>query len=193
MRSPPRRTSPPSGGNTPAMTLKQVVLPAPFGPIRAQISPSRTAKRTSSTARKPRKCLEMPSTSRSGAIELARFAPRTEPGRAAGRRPDAMRQEDDHREETNTVEDLLGARRLHAEGVQQIGQALGEPGEQERPQNRTEQRAVAADDRRQDQLDRPRDVENLLGKQVVVIKREEHASGARVALAATPCGHSFAE
>src|ERR1700693_6334394 len=88
-----------------------------------------------------------------------------------------MRQEDDHREEANAVENLLGARRFHAEDMQQIGQALGEPSEQKRSQNRPEERADAADDRCQDQLDRTRDMENLLGEQVVVIKSEEYAGG----------------
>ena len=40
--SPAKRTSPVVGRNTPVITLKAVVLPAPLGPIRPRISPSLT-------------------------------------------------------------------------------------------------------------------------------------------------------
>ena len=46
-----------SGASTPAIMLNSVVLPAPFGPITARISPGATAKLTLSTASSPRKRL----------------------------------------------------------------------------------------------------------------------------------------
>ena len=53
--APSKRMSPASGLNTPAMRLNSVVLPAPFGPMTAKISPGATASDTSSTATSPRK------------------------------------------------------------------------------------------------------------------------------------------
>ena len=51
----PNRMSPVSGASWPLIMLKQVDLPAPFGPISARNSPSPTSKLTSSTARTPPK------------------------------------------------------------------------------------------------------------------------------------------
>ncbi len=48
MRSPANRTAPSVGENTPVMTLNTVVLPAPFGPMSAKISPSCTVRFASS-------------------------------------------------------------------------------------------------------------------------------------------------
>src|SRR4030095_1000881 len=63
--------------------LKQVVLPAPLGPMRAWIAPRRTRSRTLFTARNPRNSLVRSSVSRmtSSAISGAR-ARRVEPGLA---------------------------------------------------------------------------------------------------------------
>src|SRR5215831_7232877 len=47
------RTLPASGFRSPAIMLNRVVLPAPFGPITAQISPSPTSKLMESTASRP--------------------------------------------------------------------------------------------------------------------------------------------
>ena len=49
------RDRPESGASAPAIKLKSVVLPAPFGPITAKISPASTEKLTASTAVNPRK------------------------------------------------------------------------------------------------------------------------------------------
>src|SRR3954447_1089697 len=46
-------TSPDVGAYTPVIALKQVVLPAPFGPIRPRISPGRMSNDTSSSATTP--------------------------------------------------------------------------------------------------------------------------------------------
>ena len=63
---PPSSTEPPSGFNWPLTILKQVVLPAPLGPIKASISPARRLKLTSSTARRPPKALARWDTRSSG-------------------------------------------------------------------------------------------------------------------------------
>jgi len=57
IRAPANEIEPWSGASTPAIRLNSVVLPAPFGPITAKISPSPTAKLTPSTAVSPRKRL----------------------------------------------------------------------------------------------------------------------------------------
>ena len=53
----PMVTRPEVGGSRPAMTLKSVVLPAPFGPISPVIEPVSIFKEAPSTAWKPPKCL----------------------------------------------------------------------------------------------------------------------------------------
>src|SRR5215831_4401890 len=53
MLAPSNSTVPSLGGIRPVMPLKSVVLPAPLGPISANISPRLTSKLTSSTAVRP--------------------------------------------------------------------------------------------------------------------------------------------
>src|SRR5690348_5306186 len=60
--SPRKRTEPALGLSAPAIRLKVVLLPEPFGPIRPRISPSATSKETFLTARKPSKSFVSPST-----------------------------------------------------------------------------------------------------------------------------------
>ena len=55
MLSPRRRISPLSGGKSPVATLKKVVFPAPFGPMRPMIPPSGMTRSTSLTAVRPPK------------------------------------------------------------------------------------------------------------------------------------------
>src|SRR5919199_4199801 len=57
MRSPLNSTWPAVGLRKEAMSLKRVLLPAPFGPMTARISPSSTSKLTSLTASRPPKRL----------------------------------------------------------------------------------------------------------------------------------------
>src|SRR5437762_4801301 len=60
--SPRKRTEPDVGRNAPAIRLKVVLFPEPFGPMRPRISPSATSNETFLTARKPSKLLVSPST-----------------------------------------------------------------------------------------------------------------------------------
>src|ERR1700752_2790261 len=59
---PRKRTEPALGLSAPAIRLKVVLLPEPFGPMRPRISPSATSKETFLTARKPSKSFVSPST-----------------------------------------------------------------------------------------------------------------------------------
>src|SRR5438128_6819231 len=68
-RSPPSRISPPSAGVRPLITLKSVVLPAPFGPMRPVIEPSRTESVHPASASTPPKRLVIPVTEGSGIVE----------------------------------------------------------------------------------------------------------------------------
>src|SRR5712691_10251605 len=58
---PKKEMAPVLTGSEPEMRLNSVVLPAPFGPMRARRSPGRTASDTSPTACSPPKYLETPS------------------------------------------------------------------------------------------------------------------------------------
>src|SRR5918995_6068263 len=84
--------SPLSGVWTPAIMLKMVVLPAPFGPIKATIEPSATEKLAACTARKPRNDFERLSTANTLAhqAELLRE-----------RRPHALGQEHHHEQQAH--------------------------------------------------------------------------------------------
>src|SRR3974390_249574 len=62
--SPAKRTSPRSGRSSPASWPMRVVLPAPFGPMIACVSPSRTSSSTPSLASRAPKVLVRPRTSR---------------------------------------------------------------------------------------------------------------------------------
>ena len=63
--SPANLTEPAVGAYMPAMQLKIVLLPEPFGPIRPTISPSLTSNETLETAVKPPNILVRPLTVRS--------------------------------------------------------------------------------------------------------------------------------
>ena len=61
---------PSSGASWPFSMLKQVLLPAPFGPISASSSPGSIAKDTSATAWTPPNALRSPSTSRTALMPV---------------------------------------------------------------------------------------------------------------------------
>src|SRR5206468_2546989 len=64
--SPRYATAPSSARSRPARMLKNVDLPAPFGPMSARISPRARSKLTPSTARTPPNALRTPTTRSSG-------------------------------------------------------------------------------------------------------------------------------
>src|SRR6266581_6420529 len=74
MSSPANRMRPASGRRLPASWPMKVVLPAPFGPMMACVSPSRTSRSMPSVARKAPKLFVSPLTSSIGLVEDARQA-----------------------------------------------------------------------------------------------------------------------
>src|ERR671933_797879 len=66
MSSPAKTMRPASGRRLPASWLMKVVFPAPFGPITACVSASRTSKSTPSVARSAPKLFTRPRTSSIG-------------------------------------------------------------------------------------------------------------------------------
>src|SRR6266850_7744338 len=105
MSSPAKRMRPPSGRRLPASWPMKVVLPAPFGPMMACVSPSRTSRSMPSVARSAPKLFVNPRTSSIGLVE--------HPRQAAA--------EEDHREDEQRAEDHLpvlrpaGQKVLHEE------------------------------------------------------------------------------
>src|SRR5829696_9014270 len=93
------------------MTLKKVVLPAPFGPISAVIDPSRIERLARFTARIPPKRLITPSASkirpsagapRGSFTEHHLLAPAEEPLRAEGHQPDEDEADDDEAQRSDS-------------------------------------------------------------------------------------------
>ena len=82
MSSSPSLIAPEVGAKKPLMRLKNVVLPAPFGPMIARSSPGSIASETPSTAIRLPKCLETLSTSEQAhAAALPRKTPRMPRGK----------------------------------------------------------------------------------------------------------------
>src|SRR5438477_12353963 len=91
MSSPPKTMRPPSGRRLPASCPMKVVLPAPFGPMMACVSPSRTSKSMPSVARSAPKLFVNWRTSSIGSVE----------------NPRQSAAEEDHREDEQRGEDDL--------------------------------------------------------------------------------------
>src|SRR5688572_22730283 len=91
MSSPPKAMRPESGRRLPASWPMKVVLPAPFGPMTACVSPSRTSKSMPSHARRAPKVFVKLLTSSIGLVEDSREAA----------------PEEDHREHEQGPEDHL--------------------------------------------------------------------------------------
>src|SRR5436305_10201502 len=78
--SPPNRTDPAVGTRSPDRQLKNVDLPAPFGPIRPMMSPSSTSRSASETARKlPNVCVTERASSSMADLRRRRRPPHREP------------------------------------------------------------------------------------------------------------------
>src|SRR5512132_717624 len=74
MSSPSNRTWPVVGLYTPVSMLKNVVLPAPFGPIKLTVEPRGIVKSTSSTASKPPNSLRSCAVTRTSSL-IGRLLP----------------------------------------------------------------------------------------------------------------------
>src|SRR2546421_1926067 len=88
MSSPPKTMLPASGRRLPASWPMKVVWPAPFGPMTACVSPSRTSRSMPSLARSAPKLFLNPRTSSIGFIEDTRQAPAEEDHREDKERPE---------------------------------------------------------------------------------------------------------
>src|SRR5512132_3084731 len=125
MSSAPKRTSPRSGRSSPEICLMKVVLPAPFGPITAWVSPSRTSKSTPSVASSAPKDLRSLRVSRS---RLAMF-PRQQTREPAPRKQ--HHEDQDHAQIQLPV--LVHPLGQHAPSLQQVLQQQQRPGTEQRP------------------------------------------------------------
>src|ERR1700722_10822223 len=140
VRSAPLKTIRPVVGTvSPARQLKNVDLPAPFGPMRPMISPWSTSRSAPATARKLPNALETFFASSSmGAFPKA-FAERGH--QAPPQFEQAARLETRNHDDDAAIEDVGQARSAAAEPA--IGRGL-QWDEDQRPDQRTEQRAGAA-------------------------------------------------
>src|SRR5206468_8913912 len=114
MSSPSNTIEPRVGRRKPVKRLKQVVLPAPFGPIRPTISPLSTVRSTRLTAASPPKSRVSSRVSRS-ATKSGRRArrgrrggpPRSERGELAGQGDETAREEENRQQHCDREEDRL--------------------------------------------------------------------------------------
>src|SRR5262245_56561031 len=117
MLSPSKTIEPRVGRRKPVRRLKQVVLPAPLGPIRPTISPLSTARSTLLTAARrpkggvsPRVSRRATGSGRRARSRRRRGPPRLELGQLSGERDEAARQEQDRQQHGDREEDrLVGA------------------------------------------------------------------------------------
>src|SRR5262249_55904041 len=100
------------------MALKQVVLPAPLGPMRPKIWPGSMSKETASSAVRPPKRMVRPSTESSGSANFHRLAPVFQFRGSPPVRDEALRPEDHHHYEG-------GAEHEHAV-LRKASEALGQ-------------------------------------------------------------------
>src|SRR5215475_16193180 len=103
---------PASGPRAPVTRLKNVVLPAPFGPMIAWIPPASTARSSLPSTTSFPKLRESPSTASSGTLTAQR-----EPGQQ-GRVEQPLRPYEHHGQDEKAVEDLAPV--LHR--AQELGQ-----------------------------------------------------------------------
>src|SRR5262249_31424291 len=143
MFSPSKTIEPRVGRRKPLRRLKQVVFPAPLGPISPTISPLSTLSSTSLTAAKPPKSRVSPWVSRSATRSGRRARrrnrggpPRPELGDFPRQCDEAAGQEQDRQQHRDEEEDrLIGA---SAEG-------LGQQRQEDRAHDRADEAATPAD------------------------------------------------
>src|SRR6266536_1007810 len=141
------------------MTLKSVVLPAPFGPMMPTRSPSPTSKLTSRTAVRPPKRLVTRS-SVSMLTHSTASSPRADPRRDAHQ---ALGCPAHHQDEDRSVDDEVDPREAGPEARELRAQVRLEGRDQQRAHERAERRAEAPDDAVQREADREVDREHVEG------------------------------
>src|ERR1041385_7377628 len=146
----------PSGGAAkPEMIENSVVLPAPFGPISAVMRPVSAVNDALSTASNPPKRFDTFSTASSvsataalrrcdvlGLLEHA--------AHARGQSEDAARRKGHHENEHASIDHKVEARRVAGHKLGEFAQRL----DHQRTEKRSDHRADAADDRREQRFDR---------------------------------------
>src|SRR5580700_4144484 len=142
------------GVRNPLIIANKVVLPAPFGPIRAVMRPDSTSSETVSTAINPPKRLLTPSTRSSGSamrlLRLQGFRGSDSLPRLAKQPGNAARSESHNENEDAAVDDEIEPRRVDGDKFCRFAQRL----DHERAEQRAEYRAGAADDGRKQRVDR---------------------------------------
>src|SRR5580693_4244366 len=142
------------GIRNPLIIANKVVLPAPFGPIRAVMRPAWILSETLSTASNPPKRLLTPSTRSSGSamglFRLEGFHGGETLPRFAKQTGNAARGESHDQDKNAAVDDQIEPRRVAGDKLCRFAQRL----DHQRAKQRTEHRAGAANDGRQQRLDR---------------------------------------
>src|SRR5687767_12783375 len=141
---PTKRMSPASGRTNPEIWANRVVLPAPFGPISAEIEPASTVSDTAFVATTPPKRLVTPTIS-----SMAR-ARQQAAQRDAAEAEQPVRHERYHEHQQHTVEHEIETRRLAEAHLADLGNAVQRKCAEHRPEHGAE----PADDRRQQGFDR---------------------------------------
>src|ERR1700682_1921902 len=131
-------------GTYPVMTLTSVVLPAPLGPISPWIEPCSTSSDTSSTAWTPPKCRWTLSRRRSTDSSSTRPPRGLDDGQPTAA-DNALRSEDDHRDQEDAADDVD----VWAGGVEDVGKQRDD----QRAQHRAEDESAAAEHRKSQDLD----------------------------------------
>src|SRR6266536_5092103 len=151
------------------MTLKRVVLPAPFGPMMPTISPGAARSETSPTAVSPPKRLVTASSSSIAARGADALA---EPS------DQALRDQADHHDEEAAVDDEVDADEP-ASDVAEHGTERGlERGDEERAHEGPHGRAHASDDGVQGEADREIHGEDVEGIHEAHVLRPQRAANA---------------
>src|SRR5580704_10281302 len=163
---------PSSGRKNPETIENSVVLPAPFGPIRAVMRPGMTSNETLSTARKPPKRFEIVSirSSASAMVLIRRRAGPKPSRRPSGQQSgDAARRQADDGDQDDAVDHKIEARRAAGHKLGRLTKRLDD----ERTDQRPEQRAGAADDRSEQGVDGdPRPVSDSGVKEQKILRIE---------------------
>src|SRR6476620_9856102 len=141
------------GGRKPEMIENRVVLPAPFGPIRAVMRPGKAVNEASFTASRPPNRLETLSTwsKASATARLRCLCFSEDPAMQAGEDAnDASRRKGDDEDQHAAINDEIETRRAAGHELGQFAERL----DHQCAEQRTEHRPDAADDRRKQRLDR---------------------------------------
>src|SRR5213593_137158 len=138
---------PTSGPRAPVTRLKNVVLPAPFGPMIAWIPPASTKRSSCERTTSFPKLRESPSTASSGSLTA-----KGEPGQQ-GRVEQPLRPHEHHGQDEKTVEDLAP--------VFHPAQQLGQNGEDGRAHDGAPEARQTAEDRVEHHEERSTDAERF--------------------------------